>query len=117
MGDRRIDEMFRSLQDREITPSSNALKSLQDALNEADRKKRKRKLLVFGWVAAAVAVIVLSIGINLYPNDKLELDTNTIVEAETKSENDKTDTTEEVVVDNNIINETSDRNLSIVSEQ
>lgn len=116
MEDRRIDEMFRSLQDREITPSSNALKSLQDALNEADRNKKKRKLLVFGWVAAAVAAIVLSIGINLYSTDKLELDTSNIVEAEIKSETDKTDTTEEVVVETKIIKESSDRNQSNISE-
>src|SRR5699024_6746231 len=121
MEDRRIDEMFRSLQDREIAPSSNALKSLQDALNEADRKKKKRKLLVFGWVAAAVAVIVLSIGINLYSTDKLELDTSSIVEAEVKSETEKIDTIEEVFVETKITNESSiaessDRNQSNISE-
>lgn len=98
MEDRKIDEMFRSLQEREITPSNNALKNLQDALNEADRNKKKRNPLIFGWIAAAVAVIVVSIGLNVFSTDKSELDSTSIVEAEIKSETEKIETFKKPIV-------------------
>lgn len=102
MEDRKIDEMFRSLQEREITPSNNALKNLQDALNEADRNKKKRNPLIFGWIAAAVAVIVVSIGLNVFSTDKSELDSTSIVEAEIKSETEKIETLEEPIVESQV---------------
>ena len=85
MEDKKMDELFQSLKDREITPSSNALKELQEALNEADKREKKRKPIVIGWVAAVAAVIVLAIGINWYATDKFGLDAPTIVEAEVKT--------------------------------
>ncbi|HLW14442.1 MAG TPA: hypothetical protein VKX30_02960 [Flavobacteriaceae bacterium] len=86
MEDRKLDEMFRSLKDREIIPSSNALKELQEALNEADKREKKRKPIVVGWVAAVAAMIMLAIGINIYSTHTPALDKATIVEAEVKTE-------------------------------
>lgn len=86
MEDKRFDEMFRSLKDREIIPSSNALKELQEALNEADKREKKRKPIVVGWVAAVAAMIMLAIGINIYSTHTPALDKATIVEAEVKTE-------------------------------
>lgn len=101
MEDKKLDELFQSLKDREITPSSNALKELQEALNEADKIEKKKKPVIIGWVAAVAAVIVLAIGINIYSTDSTELDTSTIVEveAEVKVEPKEMHLPKEVVVE------------------
>lgn len=83
MENKEFDDMFRSLKDREITPSSNALKQLQDALNEADTKDKKKSPVLIWWVAA-VAVILLSIGVAMYTSDKLEEAPSGIVLSETR---------------------------------
>ena len=121
MEDKRFDEMFRSLKDREIIPSSNALKELQEALNEADKREKKRKPIVVGWVAAVAAMIMLAIGINIYSTHTPALDKATIVEAEVKTELKETLLSEEVLVETQVteakdIVETLEIEESIASE-
>lgn len=96
MEDKKMDEMFQSLKDREITPSSNALKELHEALNEADKRERKKKPIAIGWVAAAV--IVLAIGINFYFTNTSENHPINIVEAEVRAEPKETLLEEEEIV-------------------
>lgn len=101
MKDNKFDEMFRSLKDREITPSSNALKELQDALKEADKDEmRKKKPIVIGWVAAAI--IVLGIGIKFYSSHTSGFDPISIVEAEVNVEPKETPLVEVVIVEKQV---------------
>lgn len=82
MENKEFDDMFKSLKDREIAPSSNALEQLQNALNEADTKEKKKKPMFIWWVAAAV--ILLSVGLTIYTSDKLEKIPNGIALPEAK---------------------------------
>src|SRR5699024_7477494 len=85
MEDKKFDEMFRPRKDRNITPSSHALKNLQEALNEADTTK-KRKPLVFGWIAAAVAVVAILIGVDFYSIDNPMKSSKSITETRDTTE-------------------------------
>lgn len=67
---KEFDEMFRSLKDREISPSDKALAQLQEALNEADRKNKKRISPIYKWMAAAVVGGIFWLGISIYSGNK-----------------------------------------------
>ena len=62
MENKEFDKLFNGLKDREITPSKHALSSLQDLLNEEDRKSKRRKLTPVWWAAAAIAVLLVGVG-------------------------------------------------------
>lgn len=84
MENKEFDKVFQSLKDREITPSSNALKQLQDGLNEADKKDKKKKTTFIWWVAASI-VILLSVGISVITTEKSEDIPATIAYPDAKS--------------------------------
>lgn len=84
MENKEFDKMFQSLKDREITPSSNALKQLREGLNEADKKDKKKKPIFIWWVAATIAIL-LSVGITVFTSDNLEETPSGLALPETKS--------------------------------
>lgn len=84
MENKEFDTIFQSLKDREITPSSNALKLLQEGLNEADRKNKRKKPMFIWWAAATVAILI-SLGITMFPSDKMKEMPSSVALPEVKS--------------------------------